>query len=312
MVRAQNIATTCGQKEIIVTYDLAIAKMAYQIQLTDTPKYDNLFINLGAFHIQIALFKAIGKYIDMCGITEILVESGMLAEGSVNGFINSKHFNRCKRMHPLTSGALQVLLIEAFLSENDIDSFLIIDDLKQIQNNPVDCKERIRMSPIMEDILSKYQNFFEENLNGTRGKTAQFYSQYIEYVNVYLRFTRSIKTSDYELYIISLYEIASLFFIFNQPNYARWILHYLCNMINLKIQNSKLIDEFKKGAFGIKRSNNALARAPVDLTLEQTINANASSKLTGITHFTNSISARQRWAISHSMKARVISKILEN
>lgn len=140
----------------------------------------------------------------MCAIAEILVESGVLAEGSVNGFINSKHFNRCKRIHPLTSHALQVLLIESFVSENDIDKFLIVDDLKQIQNNLVDCKERIRMTPIIEDILNKYQNFFEENLNGLRGNTAQFYSQHIEFVNIYLRFTRSIKTSDYELYLISL------------------------------------------------------------------------------------------------------------
>lgn len=125
--------------------------MALQIQLTDSPKYDNLFINLGAFHILMALFKAIGKYIDMCGIADVLVESELLAEGSVNGFITRKYFNSCKRIHPITSGAIQVLLIKQFLSENVTDLFLIIDDLKHIQNNPVDCKERIIMSPIFDD-----------------------------------------------------------------------------------------------------------------------------------------------------------------
>lgn len=44
-----------------------------------------------------SLFKAIGKYTDMCGIAEVLVESELLAEGSVNGFITRKHFNSCKR-----------------------------------------------------------------------------------------------------------------------------------------------------------------------------------------------------------------------
>lgn len=52
-----------------------------------------------------------------------------------------------------------------------------------------------------------------------------------------------------------------------------------------------------------------LSRLPVDLTLEKTYNADAASSRIGITHFTNSISARQRWALSHSMRIKVISKI---
>ncbi|CAG5019593.1 unnamed protein product [Parnassius apollo] len=42
-----------------VTYDLAIAKVAYQIQAMEKPHFDNLFIHLGPFHIMMAYFKAI-------------------------------------------------------------------------------------------------------------------------------------------------------------------------------------------------------------------------------------------------------------
>ncbi|KMQ91148.1 hypothetical protein RF55_9017 [Lasius niger] len=84
LVCAQKIAKECNQPQIIVSYDLAIAKMAMQMKMTETPKFDNIFINLGAFHIQMAFFKAIGKYIDACGITDILVQAKVLAEGSPN------------------------------------------------------------------------------------------------------------------------------------------------------------------------------------------------------------------------------------
>lgn len=57
----QRIASECGQSNIIVTYDLAIAKMALQIQISEQPKFDNIFINLGSFHIQMAFFKALGQ-----------------------------------------------------------------------------------------------------------------------------------------------------------------------------------------------------------------------------------------------------------
>src|SRR5699024_4673122 len=52
LVMASQIAEKCQQELIIATYDLAIAKMAMQIQQSERPKFDNIFINLGAFHTQ--------------------------------------------------------------------------------------------------------------------------------------------------------------------------------------------------------------------------------------------------------------------
>lgn len=66
MVQAQNIANECNQTFMSITYDLAIAKVVLQIQTTEQPKFDNLFINLGAFHIMMEYFKAIGKFIEEC------------------------------------------------------------------------------------------------------------------------------------------------------------------------------------------------------------------------------------------------------
>ena len=39
---------------------------------------------------------------------------------------------------------------------------------------------------------------------------------------------------------------------------------------------------FKKGMFGIKRSSKSFSRSPIDLALEQTINADAANQRTGI------------------------------
>ncbi|CAH1113921.1 unnamed protein product [Psylliodes chrysocephalus] len=91
---AQKIAKECNQEHIILTYDLGIAKSAMEIQITDSPEFDNIFINLGVFHIEMAFFKAIGKYIDGCGLIDILAQAEILAEGSVTGFIGGKHFIR--------------------------------------------------------------------------------------------------------------------------------------------------------------------------------------------------------------------------
>ena len=50
--------------------------------------------------------------------------------------------------------------------------------------------------------------------------------------------------------------------------------------------------------------------APVDLTLEQTINADASSHMTEINAFFQSISAMQRWMNTQSMRGAIVGELL--
>ncbi|GFV26314.1 hypothetical protein TNCV_4029571 [Trichonephila clavipes] len=72
-----------------------------------------------------------------------------------------------------------------------------------------------------------------------------------------------------------------------------------------------LKNDFMNGCFGIKRTDKPFSSIPIDVTLETTINAEAARCLSGIAHFTNSLAARQRWTKSHSIRAIVISYVLD-
>ena len=80
--------------------------------------------------------------------------------------------------------------------------------------------------------------------------------------------------------------------------------------MKLSETDNDIYDEFKKSCFSIKRTKKDFSRLPIDLTLEQTVNADAASQKTGISYFTNSISARQRWADSHFVRMEVLSEVL--
>lgn len=86
------IAENCCTLDISVSYDLAIANRAYKIQAEAAPKFDKIFIHIGAFHIQLSFFKVIGKYIEGSGIPALLQQAGLIAEGSLNGIISGKKF----------------------------------------------------------------------------------------------------------------------------------------------------------------------------------------------------------------------------
>ena len=70
-----------------------------------------------------------------------------------------------------------------------------------------------------------------------------------------------------------------------------------------------MYSEFTSGNFSIKRISKPFSKTAIDLTLEQTINADTASQRTGITAMTNSISARQRWAKMHHISTTMISNV---
>lgn len=157
-----------------------------------------------------------------------------------------------------------------------------------------------------------YANFVVETQSGEHGKTAKFYMEYVRLIDLYHLFSRSIRTNDIPLFVYCLPDIATLFFTFNHPNYARWILRYHSNLTNMETTHPGLRDYFDKGVFTIRRTKKNFSRGPIDLNLEQTINADSANKLSGIVHVTNSISARQRWAKSRFIVSSIISHLLDS
>ncbi|CAH0721911.1 unnamed protein product, partial [Brenthis ino] len=291
--------------KFVKTYDLAIAKIALQIQATEKPTFDNLFIHLGPFHIMMAYFKVIGKFIIDSGLPNVMVQSNLLAMGSLNGFLEGKHFNRCKRFHPLVAIGLEVLHFKSFLEiKNIVFTDLMVQEVIRLGTCPIS-SFKIENEEL-DELLNDYNIYKQETLNGEHGKTAQFYLIYVRLVHYYLTLSRSIRIGDYELFRFILPKITNLFFVCNQQNYARWGVNYHTNLLNVATTHPDIFEEFKKGCFGIKRTNKPFSSQPIDLVLEQTINADAARRLTGITQFTNSISARQRWARSHDLRSTII------
>lgn len=86
----------------------------------------------------------------------------------------------------------------------------------------------------------------------------------------------------------------------------RILLLMICTSVYLG-----LLAEFQNGGLSIRRTTKNFCRSPIDLALEQTINANAANKLTGITAFTNSLNARQRWSETHTPRTAIITHLLE-
>lgn len=163
----------------------------------------------------------------------------------------------------------------------------MIAELASIQEQQL--SETTSISTNLRNLIRKFQDYQEDTQNGA----FEFYTTYIHLIDHYLDLTRSIRTGDFELFKYTLPNISNLFFTFNQQNYSRWLVKYNDNLLKVSETHQGLGESLRKGSFGIKRTNKLFSRQPIDLTLEQTINADAARRLASISPFTNSITAHQ-------------------
>ena len=260
------------------------------------------------------LLSALGKIIAESGGPHILNECEILAKCSLNSFYKGKNYKRYKRMHKLLALGMQCLHFETFLQLQD-DSQEVLESIKKgIQSyKSVKCITETGFieSKELEDVLSKYLKFVKDTEEGRHGKTAQFWMNYIQMIQMYHTFTRSIRTGNFDIYTAILPEISNYFFALNHHNYTRWSVKYHDNLTRLPHTHPEVYDDFKKGWFGMKRTAKPFSRIPKDLTIEQTINDDAASQRIGISYITDSISAWQRWADSHFLRTSIISNLYE-
>jgi hypothetical protein len=309
---SQRLAHECGEKLAIVHYYLAIAKPALTIQVQESPRFDNVFICFGTFHIYMAYFATLGYILEASGGPDVLCNAEVLAQGSMNGFLSGKHFNRCKRIHPLFATALRMLHFKQFIELNGPVPEVFIQLLKDFNTDPSsDSLSTLAETAAFTELMDLYETYCEATRKGDHGATAKFWFTYIDLVHQYFLLDRACRTNNVDLYIYSLAKICPMFFAANRPNYARWMTRYYLNMLNMENTHEGIRATFEGGALSIRRTSKALSRSAVDLALEQTINKDAASKQTGLTSFRQCVEARKRWTITRSSRGAVVGVLLE-
>jgi hypothetical protein len=308
---SQQVAKECGEDYAVVTYDLAIAKPAMQIQANEAPLYNNIFICFGAFHICLAYFGCLGYFLDGSGGPNILTETDVLAPGSLNGFLLGKHYNRCKRLHPLLATAVQSLHFSAFLREFGKIPDIVLAALADIEKEPSPAIiHNLEETDQYITFMTAYEIYTEQTLEGQHGSTAQYWMVYVKLVNQFLLFTRACRTNDLTLFIYALEQMIPVFFAGNRPNYARWMIRYHLNLLNAESTHPGVTQMLQDGALSVRRTPKSFSRTAVDMTLEQTVNADAASRLTGIGSFTQSQNARRRWMVTRSVRSSIVGSLL--
>ena len=134
MRKSLQIAQEAKKNSIVVTYDLAIAKIAMQIQKQESPVYDNMFNALGSFHIEKAYFKALGKIMSESGGPFLLQE----CQVSIKSFLSGLSYNKSKQLHEILATVFDILHFKTFLDLQEDK-----EEILEIVRNHITIKEDV-------------------------------------------------------------------------------------------------------------------------------------------------------------------------
>ena len=165
--QSQIVASECNESYALVTYDLTVAKIAKQIQATEKPLFDIVFIMFGSFHIEMSYFISLRRIIEGSRGPYVLTEMEVVAPGCLDKFLKGKRYNRCRRVHILFSTALHALHFQTFMQDEEFSDELKDELRKWVSNDNDVIPESLDM------IALKYSMHCEDTRSGAHGKTAK-------------------------------------------------------------------------------------------------------------------------------------------
>ena len=126
---------------------------------------------------------------DSCGLSEVLLEAGLVGSGTVYEVFSGKNYSRAMVCHKTVLESLERLLMKRFLEHRGESNFF--DNLPETAKvNLNDIKSSVAKDKLNDCIndteiagyIQKYCQFREDVANGALGKTAQFWMAYMDAV----------------------------------------------------------------------------------------------------------------------------------
>jgi hypothetical protein len=109
-----------GDQPPVIAVDQPLFALCKLIQWNWPQKYneDKFVMMFGAFHIEQAWLRLLGKWMQDCGWTDIMIECEIATAGVAESLLSVSHVTRARHAHEVTAAALHMLLMSAYSSAN--------------------------------------------------------------------------------------------------------------------------------------------------------------------------------------------------
>ena len=280
LCQALKIKEQLSLDHVILVCDQAIYAKATEVAWAHQEKFKSVILRLGTFHTICTFLAVIGKRFGDAGLTDVAIESGVVAEGSTKGVLTGKHYNRAVRFHKLLYESMMRMVWEKFvawmeerLMEENRSLQEIYEDLGELDSeNGTGIFRRLLESNKFERIFELFHVYFDK-LTKQNGSMSEFWVSYVTMVSTLLNIIRASREGNFQLHLESIESIIPWCFAYDRTNYSRYLPWYIHSMMELQESNPAAWEYLQNGGFSTQMSNNnTFGRVPMDQAIEETAN----------------------------------------
>ena len=224
MLRALKIVSSLNLKSIVCVFDQAIYSKAIKLRWKEQEKFSSCVLMMGMFHMLMMYMHILSKRFSDAGVHDVLIQSSVIAEGSVGKALCGKMYNRGVRMYKLIYEAITRKLFDSVQFDLDEDKPFITHDIADLSFDQF----------WEEQGLEKHYNkFLDAKESMKTGHTLQqFWMSFLEMTEFLVNTIYSIRNGDWELLLVCIQNIIPYTFAYN-INYARYLTVMLGDMLQL-------------------------------------------------------------------------------
>ncbi|XP_045131595.1 uncharacterized protein LOC123516404 [Portunus trituberculatus] len=264
----------------VITVDQPLFAICKEIQWTWPEKYGEakFVMVLGGLHTEMATMKVLGDWLEDSGWVEALVQAKVASPGTADSFLKAAHVTRTRHVHQVTACCLHILMKKAYL-------------------------QYAEMKPDPDDVKT-----FEQWCDERSTESVQFYfwCTTLRLELLLMTYVRSLRESDFDLYVEILSKLIPWFFALDHVNYARWASVHVRDMISLEHMHPEVVEDFRNGGFTVRKSQRPFSAMAIDQAHEQN---NATLKEDGgAVGLTQNPEAFRRWSVAGPEMARMIAE----
>ena len=195
---------------------------------------DKFFVMFAGFHIEKKFMEMLGKLLQGSGWTSIMASACVVTETAAESVLRACHVKRARALHEVSAAVLYSLRMDSYASAG---SNLEFDQW---------CEQESEGNP-----------------------SFKFWSLILNLESMLLTFVHSIRDGNFDMYVETLKKMVPWFFIFNHPHYSRWLPVHLRDLEELATKSPALYEEFKKGNFVMRKTDNPFSALAIDQAHEQ-------------------------------------------
>ncbi len=268
----------------VFTVDQPLYALAKQTQWRWPDLYgeDRFVVVLGGLHIEMALFKVLGGWLEGSGWTSVLVQANITTSGRANSMLEGGHVTRTRWAHQVTAASLSVLQRDAY---NQYTGMHPIDDI-----------------PLTFGEWCKAQSDAHPQF--------RYWNMTISLELLVMQFVRSLREANFKLYVESLGQLAPWFFAMDRTHYSRWVPVHIRDMTQLENTHPSVYRQFVQGNFTVQKTARAFSSMALDQNHEQLNEVIKGDG--GAVGLTENPAALLRWMIAGPEIARLVNEFDEH